>query len=147
MADFNSKVIEEFRAMGGRASGLLADTPLILVHHVGAKSGIERVVPLAYSSRADGRFVVIASHGGSTTHPAWYFNLRANPRISVEVGTQTLAFLAEELDAAARAELWPTLVAESPAVGVFQTMAMRTIPVFILIPDDQRPAEDKCDTC
>ena len=57
--------------------------------------------------------MIVASNGGSPTHPGWYYNLKANPRIKVEVGTQTFTVLAEEPDGTARAELWPELVTES----------------------------------
>ena len=95
---FNDRIIAEFRANGGRVSGSLAGTPLILIHHIGAKSGIERVTPLACNPQDDGRIVIVASNGGSPTHPSWYYNLKANPRIEVEVGTETFTVLAEELD-------------------------------------------------
>lgn len=131
-AGFNAQIVAEFRATGGRVSGPLADTPLILVHHVGARSGIERVVPLAYLAQPDGRFVIVASDGGSHRHPAWYYNLKANPKITVEVGRETLRVVAEELDVAARALLWPRIVEQAPSAGEFQSMTTRTIPVFIL---------------
>ena len=131
-AAFNADVVEEFRATGGQVNGPLADTPLILVHHVGARSGIERVVPLAYLLRPDGRFVIVASDGGSPRHPAWYYNLKANPTITVEVGAESFRVVAEELDKAARAVLWPTIVDQAPAAGEFQNMTTRTIPVFTL---------------
>jgi deazaflavin-dependent oxidoreductase (nitroreductase family) len=134
--DFNTKIIEEFQANEGRVGGPLAGATMILIRHIGAKSGIERVSPLACSLQADGRFAIVASDGGSPTHPDWYYNLKANPRITVEVGTQTLTVLAEELDDTARAELWPKLVAESPAVGEFQTRTTRQIPVFMLTRQD-----------
>jgi deazaflavin-dependent oxidoreductase (nitroreductase family) len=115
--DYNAKIIEEFRANEGRVGGPWAGTTLILVHHVGAKSGIERVSPLGCFPQEDGRFAIVASHGGSPTHPDWYHNLKANPRIEVEVGTQAFTVLAEELDDTTRAELWPKLVAEAPQLG------------------------------
>ncbi len=135
-SDFNTKIIEEFRANEGRVAGPLTGTPMILIHHIGAKSGIERVSPLACSPQGDGRFAIVAASGGSPTHPDWYYNLKASPRITVEVGTQTFTVLAEELDGAARAELWPKLVAESPAVGEHQTRTTRQIPVFMLTRQD-----------
>ncbi len=135
-SDFNTKIIEEFRANEGRVGGPLTGTPMILIHHIGAKSGIERVSPLACSPQGDGRFAIVAASGGSPTHPDWYYNLKASPRITVEVGTQTFTVLAEELDGAARAELWPKLVAESPAVGEHQTRTTRQIPVFMLTRQD-----------
>jgi len=134
--DFNIKIIEEFRANEGRVGGIMAGATVILVHHIGARSGIERVSPLACSPQGDGRFAIVATSGGSPTHPDWYYNLKANPMIKVEVGTQTFTARAEELDGTARAELWPKLVAESPAVGEFQTRTARQIPVFMLIRQD-----------
>lgn len=134
--DYNTKIIEEFRANEGRVGGPWADTTLLLVHHLGAKSGIERVTPVGCFPQGDGRYVIVASHGGSPTHPDWYHNLKANPRIKVEVGTQTFTVLAEELDDTARAELWPKLVAEAPQLGEFQTRITRQIPVFMLTRQD-----------
>ena len=130
----NARVTDEFRARGGQVSGTLAGPPLILVHHVGARSGTERVVPLAYLTRPGGQFLIIASDGGSPRHPAWYHNLKAHPEITVEVGTETFSVVAEELDPAARAAAWEAIVAQAPAAGEFQARTNRTIPVFILTP-------------
>ena len=130
--EINDNVIAEFRANGGRVGGDLAGTPVILVHHIGARTGTERVTPLAYSSQADGRLVVAASNGGSPTHPAWYHNLKAHPTIEVELGAETFTALAEELTGTAHAELWPKLVAASPALGEFQAKTARRIPLFTL---------------
>ena len=131
-SDFNAKIIDEFRANGGRVGGLLAGTPMILLHHIGAKSGTVRVTPLACSPQPDGRLVIVAANGGSPAHPGWYYNLRANPTVTVEVGTQTFTVVAEEVDGTARAELWPKLVAESPDLGKHQARTARLIPVFML---------------
>lgn len=128
----NAGIVKEFRARGGHVSVPFAGTALILVHHTGARSGIERVVPLAYLPQPDGQFVIIASNGGSPRHPAWYYNLKANPKITVEVGAETFRVVAEELDTAARAAAWPAIVGQAPAAGEFQKMTTRTIPVFIL---------------
>lgn len=131
-SDFNTKMIEEFRANGGRVGGAWAGTTLILIHHIGARSGAERVTPLGCSVLGDGRFVIVASNGGSAGHPDWYYNLKANPRISVEVGTRTFTVLAEELSGTVRAALWPKLVAEYPSIGEYQARTARQIPVFML---------------
>jgi len=130
--DYNTAIIEEFRATGGRPGGDWAGTPMILIHHIGARSGTERVTPLGYLPVGDDRFAVVASNGGSPSHPAWYHNLRAHPVITAEVGARTLTVVAEELDDSARAQLWPKLVARFPAVGVYQATTARQIPVFIL---------------
>ena len=134
--DFNAKIMEEFRANEGRVGGPLAGTPMILIHHIGAKSGIERVTPLACSPQGNGRFAIVAANGGSPAHPDWYYNLKANPRIKVEVGTKTFTVVAEELDETTRGELWPKLVAESPTVGEHQAKTTRQIPVFMLTRHD-----------
>ena len=131
-SDYNTTIIEEFRANQGRVGGPWAGTTLLLLHYVGARSGVERVTPLAYSGQADGRFAIWAANGGSTAHPAWYHNLRAHPRITVEVGSQTFTVLAEELDGTARAELWPRLVAQYPSLGEAQAKTTRQFPVFLL---------------
>ena len=129
---FNAMMIEEFRANEGRVSGPFAGTPMILIHHIGARSGIERVTPLACSPQADGQFAIVAANGGAPAHPGWYYNLRAHPRITVEVGAETFTVLAEELEGTARAGLWAKLVAEFPSVGEFQARTARRIPVFLL---------------
>jgi deazaflavin-dependent oxidoreductase (nitroreductase family) len=104
-SDYNAKIIKEFRANQGRVGGPWADTTLILIHHIGARSGVERVTPLGCFPQPEGRFVIVASSGGSPTHPDWYYNLKANPRIIVEVDAQTFTVLADELAGAARVEL------------------------------------------
>lgn len=142
-SDYNTQIITEFRANQGRAGGMWTGTTLILIHHIGAKSGIERVTPVACSPQGEGRFAIWAANGGSPAHPTWYYNLKAYPRITVEVGTQTFTVLAEELGGAARAELWPKLVAEwpkpvagSPDLGAAQAKTTRQFPVFLLTRQD-----------
>jgi len=135
--DFNTKIIEEFRANQGRVDAeFLGGAPVILLHHIGARSGTERVTPVACSPQGEGRFAVWAANGGSPAHPAWYHNLKAHPTITVEVGTQTFTVLAEELDGTARAQLWPKLVAQYPSLGETQAKTTRPFPVFLLTRHD-----------
>ena len=135
-SDYNTKIIEEFRANEGRVGGPWAGAALILIRHIGAKSGTERVSPVGYFPQGEGRFAIVASNGGSPAHPDWYYNLKAHPRITVEVGTQTFTARAEELDDTARAELWPKLVAEYPTLGEHQARTTRQFPVFMLTRQD-----------
>ena len=133
--DYNSKIIEEFRANGGRVGRQWVGTTLILVHHIGAKSGIERVSPLAYSLQGRplrdlGRQWRIANPSKLVLH------LTADPRIKVEVDTQTFTVLAEELHDTARAELWPKLATQYPQLGEIQAKTMRHIPLFMLTRQD-----------
>jgi deazaflavin-dependent oxidoreductase (nitroreductase family) len=135
-SDYNQQIIKEFRANGGRVGGPWEGWPLIVVHHVGARSGIERVTPVGCFPQDDGRFVIVASNGGSPTHPDWYHNLNANPRTVVEVGAETFPVLAEELGDAARAELWPQLVAHAPQINEYQAKVTRQIPMIMLTRQD-----------
>jgi deazaflavin-dependent oxidoreductase (nitroreductase family) len=135
-SDYNTQINNEFRANGGRVGGPWAGTTLILIHHIGARSRAERVTPLGCFSQPGGRFVIVASSGRSPTHPNWHYNLKAHPKITVEVGAQTFTVLADELAGAARAELWPKLVAEYPTVGEHQAKTTRQFPVFLLTRQD-----------
>jgi deazaflavin-dependent oxidoreductase (nitroreductase family) len=130
--DFNTRIIEEFRANNGRVGGPLEDTPLLLLHHIGARSGTVRVTPLAYSPEGDDRYVIVASNGGSGAHPTWYYNLKASPRADIEVGTETFPVQAEELEGDLRAALWSKLLAASPSLTDYQATTARQIPMFML---------------
>ena len=88
MNDWNQQIIAEFRANDGVVGGQLAGVPLLLLHHTGAKSGTERVNPLAYQ-RIGNSVAVFASKGGAPTNPDWYYNLVAHPDVTVEIGTET----------------------------------------------------------
>src|ERR1700761_7210963 len=94
-ADFNSQVIDEVRANGGKAVGMFEGMPLLLVHNVGAKSGTEYVTPLVYLADGDD-YVIFASKGGAPSHPGWFHNLKAEPNVSIEVGDETLDGVGEE---------------------------------------------------
>ena len=135
-SDDNAEIIKGVPGERRTRRRALGGTTMILIHHIGARSGVERVTPLGCSPQGDGRYVIVASSGGSPTRPDWYYNLKANPRITVEVGAQTFTVLADELAAAARAELWPKLVAEYPTLGEHQARTTRQFPVFMLTRQD-----------
>ena len=131
MSDWNDKIIAEFRANGGKVGGPFEGANMLLLHHVGAKSGAERVTPLVYFPDGD-RMLIIASKAGAPTNPDWYHNLRAHPRVDVEVGTDTVAVAATELPAAERDETWAELTAIAPGFADYQTRTSRVIPVLEL---------------
>ena len=133
-ADFNAQIIDEFRANGGRVGGMFEDTPLLLLHHVGAKSGQSRVNPVAYA-RDDGRYVVFASKAGAPTNPGWYHNLLANPRTEIEVGTETISVVASEATGEERGRLFRAQAERAPQFAEYQAKTARAIPVIILTPD------------
>jgi len=132
MSDWNQQIIDEFRANAGRVGGMFEGAPMILIHHIGAKSGTERVTPLVHFPEDDRRTVIVASAGGAPSHPAWYHNLKANPKIEVEVGAETYTVLAEELPRAERDEVWKRVVAERPGFADYERKTDRVIPLLRL---------------
>jgi deazaflavin-dependent oxidoreductase (nitroreductase family) len=132
-ADFNAKVIAEFRANAGHVGGSFDGMPILLLHHTGAKSGAERVNPLAYQAD-DGRYVIFASKAGAPENPAWYHNLKANPDATVEVGAQTLAVRASEATGEERERLFAAQAARLPQFTEYAAKTSRTIPVIVLTP-------------
>lgn len=132
MSDWNDKVIEEFRANGGKVGGPFEGAPMILVHHVGARSGTERVTPLVTFPQDEGRYVIIASKAGAPTNPDWYHNLKANPKTDVEVGTETFPVEVAELQGEERESVWAEVKAASPGFAEYEKKTTRTIPVLRL---------------
>jgi deazaflavin-dependent oxidoreductase (nitroreductase family) len=132
--DFNAQVIEEFRANQGHVGGMFEHMPLVLLHHRGAKSGTDRINPVAYLKDGD-RYVVYASKGGSPTHPGWYHNLKAHPETTIEVGTDTLDVVATEAEGKERDRLFNTVAEGSPQFAEYAEKAgERQIPVMVLTP-------------
>jgi deazaflavin-dependent oxidoreductase (nitroreductase family) len=131
--DFNQRIIEEFRANGGKPPSWTGNSPVLLLHHRGARSGLDRVNPVAYL-RDDGRYVVFASKGGAPTHPGWFHNLKANPETEVEVGDDTVAVTATEAEGEERDRLFSAQTEISPQFAEYQAKTSRVIPVVILTP-------------
>jgi deazaflavin-dependent oxidoreductase (nitroreductase family) len=132
MSDFNTRIIEEFRANGGKVSVDFDGCPLILLHQFGAKSGAERVTPVACFPQSDGRLVVWASNGGAEKHPDWYHNLKAHPEIYVEFGAVGFDAAVRELGGGERARVWADAVSAAPTLGEAQKKTSRTFPVLLL---------------
>ncbi len=132
-ADFNTKIIDEFRANGGRVSGMFERTPLLLLHHTGAKSGQSRVNPVAYLSDG-GRYVVFASKAGAPTNPGWYHNLKAHPNVKIEVGSDTIDVVASEATGEERERLYGKQAERAPQFAEYAKQTPRVIPVIVLTP-------------
>jgi deazaflavin-dependent oxidoreductase (nitroreductase family) len=126
---FNRQVIEEFRANDGKVGGPFEGGNIVLMTTRGAKSGAERVNPVAYYPDGD-RIVVVASMGGAPKNPAWYHNLKAHPEITVEVGTDKYTAVAEEITGPERDDLYAKIVAVMPNFGEYQEKTTRVIPIF-----------------
>jgi deazaflavin-dependent oxidoreductase (nitroreductase family) len=141
--DWNRDIIEEFRANGGKVGGYFQGAPMVLLHHIGARSGTERVNPVVYLP-AGHDMVIAATKGGSDANPDWYHNLRAHPRILVEVGTRTVTVEATEVTGDERDDLWRALVALRPGMADYETRTTRVFPMFRLTPvenDDHEGGE------
>jgi deazaflavin-dependent oxidoreductase (nitroreductase family) len=131
--DFNTHIIEEFRANGGKLTGNFEGAPMLLLHHKGAKSGKERVNPVMYRRVGDS-LAIFASKAGAPTNPDWYYNLVAHPETVVEVGTETVPVVARVPDDAERAPIWEIHKRENPGFADYEKQTSRQIPVVILDP-------------
>lgn len=128
---FNQNLIDEFRANGGKVGGMFEGAPLLLLTTTGAKSGQPHMAPLAYTTD-NGRMVVIASKGGASTNPDWYHNLRANPDVTVELGTESFLARATIPEGGERQRLFDQMVAQMPNFGEYQRNTTRQLPVVVL---------------
>lgn len=131
MPDFNEQVIAEFRAHHGKVGGPFEGAPLLLLHTTGAKSGARRTSPLMYLPDDD-RYVIFASKAGADTNPAWYHNLKADPRATIEVGDDTIDVVAEEVTGDARDVLYAKQADLYPGFADYEKKTTRVIPVVVL---------------
>ncbi len=127
----NLGIIQEFRANGGKVGGPFEGRSLLLLHTVGAKSGEARINPVA-CIRDGERLVVIASKGGAPTNPDWYHNLLAQPRVTVETGSEQFQAEASVAVEPERTRLFAKMVAMMPGFADYQQKTKRVIPVIIL---------------
>jgi deazaflavin-dependent oxidoreductase (nitroreductase family) len=126
---YDKHIIQAFRANGGvPQSGL----DLLLLHHVGARSGRERVTPLAYRRISDTSVAVLASNRGAPKHPSWYHNLIANPDATAEIGTATFPAHARIAAADERSKLLRRILDQTPSVSAAVNGTSREIPVVVL---------------
>jgi len=129
---FNARVIAEFLENDGRVGPPFEGVPMVLVHHKGAKSGTERVTPLAV--RIDGeQMYIFASKAGAPSHPSWYHNLLAHPDITIDLGPdRDIPVRVRELEGEERQHVWDAQKADSPSFAEYEAATSRTIPVLVL---------------
>jgi deazaflavin-dependent oxidoreductase (nitroreductase family) len=131
-AGFNQSVIDDFRQHHGEITrGPFTGRQLILLTTRGRKSGRERTNPLAFTRDGD-RYVIVASKGGAPTNPDWFRNLRANPRVTVEVGPERFEANARVVGGAERRRLYDAHAARMPAFADYEKRTSREIPVVVL---------------
>ena len=130
---FNGVMAFLYRRTGGRIGGKMSGGDVLLLHHVGRKTGQARTAPLMYVRDGED-LVVVASRGGSDAMPAWYGNLMASPRTSVVVGDETIEVVASDAPEEERDRLWALALTNYPHFDAYQERTDRRIPVVVLTP-------------
>lgn len=135
--DPNAQIIEEFRANGGRLGGEFTGGSFLILHTVGAKTGRERLTPVAYLPGDDHQMYIVAAglgDVGARRHPDWYRNLIARPEVTIEVGSETLPATATVVQGPRRAEVWDAVIKRIPHFAGFLDNPYREVPVVALTP-------------
>lgn len=134
MSEWNSGIVDEFRSNEGKVGGMFQGRPLLLLHHKGAKTGTERVSPLMYKDLGSA-YAVFASKGGADTNPAWFHNLKANPDVSIEIGTDKVSVRARIAEDSELNQIWEEWKEEYPQFADYEKKTSRSqIPVIVLDP-------------
>ena len=134
-SDWARKQADTFERTGGAEANTLRGEPIVLLTSVGARSGKLRKSPLMRVEH-EGRYALVASQGGAPTHPTWYFNLVADPRIRIQDGPEPRDMVVREITGAEKAEWWERAVAAWPDYAGYQLRTDRVIPVVLLTPRD-----------
>jgi deazaflavin-dependent oxidoreductase (nitroreductase family) len=129
--EFNQRIIDEFRACGGKVSGPVEGFTLLLLHNRGARSGAERITPVAYQPLTEG-WAVFATHAGAPKHPDWFHNVVAHPETTIEIGTDTVHVRARVAAGEERDRIWERQKLFYPRYARYEQRAGREIPVVIL---------------
>jgi deazaflavin-dependent oxidoreductase (nitroreductase family) len=120
-----------YRASGGKLGKTFFGSPILLLTTTGRRTGRPRTWPLTYLAEGE-RLIVVASNGGQPNHPSWYLNLRADPRVSVQLAERNYKMIAQIAEGDERARLWSRVVEEYPAYAEYQRKTERQIPVIVL---------------
>jgi F420H(2)-dependent quinone reductase len=123
-----------YRLSGGKLGGALGGSRVLLLTTTGRKTGKVYTLPLGCFDHQDG-YVIVASNRGQPTNPAWYHNLKSNPRVTVQVLDQVISVTAEELSGEARAQAWQQVIATAPSYANYQKLTTREIPLVLLRPN------------
>lgn len=132
--DFVAEQVRQYEATGGREGGELEGKPCVILTSTGRRTGKQRKTPLMRVEH-DGTYAVVASLGGNPKHPVWYFNLLANPDVTLQDGDKVMKLRARQVEGDEKREWWRYAVDAWPAYDDYQAKTDRQIPVFVL---DQR---------
>lgn len=122
-----------YRLTGGKIMGAFGPNPILLLDTMGRKSGKLRTTPLMYTRNGD-NYIIAASNGGADSHPAWYHNLKGNPKTTIQVKGDKINVTAQEAPPKERNRLWPLFTAKAPQFKEYEQKTKRQIPMFILRP-------------
>jgi len=125
--------VETFERTDGAEGNTLNGKPVIILTTRGAKSGKVRKTPLMRVEH-DGRYAVVASNGGTPTHPVWFHNVAADPHVELQDGAAKWDMTAREAAGEEKAQWWERAVAAWPEYAEYQKKTDREIPVFVLEP-------------
>lgn len=131
MSDWNTAIIEEFRANAGKVGGNFEGAPMVILHTTGARTGQERVKPLVYQAVGDD-IAVFASKGGAPEHPDWFHNVVAHPDVTVEIGADTVPMRARVAEGDERERIWSRQKQLMPGFADYEAKTTRQIPVVVL---------------
>ncbi len=131
MSGWNRQIMEEFHANAGKVGGPFEGVPLLLLTTNGAKSGKSRTTPVGYMPDGE-RYIIFATNGGGPNNTDWYYNLKAHPEVTIEVGTETFEVTAVEITGQERDQLWARQLEHAPVFAEYQAKTTRTIPVIAL---------------
>ena len=139
MSNFNDQVIADFNANGGKPGGYFANAPVLLLHAVGAKTGLERTQPLMFLREGDGPWFIFASYAGGPKDPAWFHNIVAKPEVEISVGDGTtierMPVTARVLEGEARDSTYARMATLFPQFAEYEVKTTRdSIPVIELSP-------------
>lgn len=140
--EFQRRIIEEFRENAGKVGGMFQDATLALLTTTGARTGEQRTVPLGYLD-VDGKSVVVASAMGAPKNPGWYHNIRHDPAVTVEFGTDKYCAMAAIPDGDEHEKLWAKVVEQAPGYGDYQARTTRRIPIVVLHRLDPKPGAER----
>src|SRR4029453_8363744 len=131
MSDWNTAIIDEFRANAGKVGGNFEGAPMLILHTTGAKTGQERVNPLVYQAVGDD-IAIFASKGGAPDNPDWFHNLRAHPDVTIEIGTETVPMQARVAEGDEHERIWSRQKELMPGFADYEAKTSRVIPVVVL---------------
>jgi F420H(2)-dependent quinone reductase len=123
-----------YRLSGGKLGGSMRDFKVLLLTTTGRKSGKTYTTPLGRFDQ-EGGYVIVASNAGLPTHPAWFYNLKGNPQVTVQVLDKIIPATAEVLTGEARAQAWHQVIATAPSYADYEKRTTREIPLILLRPN------------